>query len=73
MVDMTIMLIMVTIIMHISRIYVVPILLLMQNGIINIMLASIHSNTYLEVLVIIQRIELVCIQDVVLVRNGKHY
>lgn len=70
---MTIMLIMVTIIMHISRIYVVPILLLMQNGIINIMLASIHSNTYLEVLVIIQRIELVCIQDAVLVRNGKHY
>lgn len=70
--DMIMVFIMPIIIMHILKIYDVQILLSIQNGIINITLANISNNTFLVVLVIIQKTEQVFILGVVLVTKGKH-
>lgn len=70
--DMIMVFIMPIIIMHILKIYDVQILLSIQNGIINITLTNISNNTFLVVLVIIQKTEQVFILGVVLVTKGKH-
>lgn len=57
-------------IMHILKIYDVQILLLIQNGIINIMLTNISNNIFLVVLLIIPKTEQVSILGVVLAMKG---
>lgn len=68
--DMIMVLIMVTIIMHILKIYVGQILPLIPSGITNIMAASINSSTSPEESAIIQRIEPAFIPAVVLAMIG---
>ena len=58
-------------IMHTLKICDVQILLLIRNGIINIMLININNNTFLVVLLIILKTEQVSILDAVLATKGK--